>query len=123
MDKKLKIGDIRYFGDEYLSGSEKFAPGVVIGYRNRAINSNVKVECYVIIFYDGHIRSLPIETTEVKISRGLDPVIRDLLTELCTSYIKRENVEREYKLEDIHFKTLCGNALSSANKFEEKWGW
>ena len=51
MDKKLKIGDIRYFGDEYLSGSEKFAPGVVIGYRNRAINSNVKVECYVIIFY------------------------------------------------------------------------
>lgn len=123
MEKKLKVGDIRYFGDEYLSGSEKFSPGVVIGYKNRFINATTKVECYVVILYTGDITSYPIKTTEIKISRGLDPVLRDLLTELCNSYIKKESLEKEYKLADIHFRTLCGNAMNNAKKFKENRSW
>ena len=123
MEKKLKIGDIRYFGDEYLSGSEKFSPGVVIGYKNRFINATTKVECYVVILYTGDITSYPIKTTEIKISRGLDPVLRDLLTELCNSYIKKENLEKECKLANIHFNSLCSHAFSNAKKFKENRSW
>ena len=123
MEKKLKVGDIRYFGDEYLSGSEKFSPGVVIGYKNRFINATTKVECYVVILYTGDITSYPIKTTEIKISRGLDPVLRDLLTELCNSYIKKENLEKECKLANIHFNSLCSHAFSNAQKFKENRSW
>ena len=108
---------IRYFGYELLDN--KFVPGVVIGYKNRFINATTKVECYVVILYTGTITSYPIKTTEIKISRGLDPVLRDLLTELCNSYIKKENLEKECKLADIHFNSLCSHAFSNAKKFKE----
>ena len=92
MEKKLKVGDIRYFSYELLK--DKFVPGVVIGYKNRALNNKVKVECYLVILYNGHVTTFPIETTEIKTSRGLKPVIRESLTELCRLYTEMEKAER-----------------------------
>lgn len=116
MDKKLKIGDIRYFGYEFLE--DKFAPGVVIGYKNRAINNKVKVECYVVILYNGHVTTFPIETTEIKTSRGLKPIIRESLTELCKLHTEMEKAEREYKMAEVAYRTLTGKVLNASRDWE-----
>lgn len=116
MEKKLKVGDIRYFSYELLK--DKFVPGVVIGYKNRALNNKVKVECYLVILYNGHVTTFPIETTEIKTSRGLKPVIRESLTELCRLYTEMEKAEREYKLAEISYRTLTGNVLTASRNWE-----
>ena len=116
MDKKLKVGDIRYFGYEFLE--DKFAPGVVIGYKNRAINNKVKVECYLVILYNGHVTTFPIETTEIKTSRGLKPIIRESLTELCKLHTEMEKAEREYKMASAAYNRLSGEVLMASSKWD-----
>ena len=116
MDNKLKIGDIRYFSYEFLDN--KFAPGVVIGYKNRALNNKVKVECYLVILYNGHVTTFPIETTEIKTSRGLNPIIRESLTELCRLHTEMEKAEREYKMASAAYKRLSSEVLIASNKWD-----
>lgn len=114
MENKLKIGDIRHFKYEFL---DKFVPGVVIGYKNVAKNNKVKVESYIVILYNSHITTFSIETTEVKTSRGLNPIIRESLTELCKLHTEMEKAEREYKMASAAYKRLSGEVLIASNKW------
>lgn len=114
MENKLKIGDIRYFKYEFL---DKFVPGVVVGYKNVAKNNKVKVESYIVILYNSHITTFSIETTEVKTSRGLNPIIRESLTELCKLYTEMEKAEREYKMSSAAYKRLSGEVLIASNNW------
>ena len=115
MSDKLNVGSIRYFTRSTID-QKYYTPGVVVGYSKKGTN-------YKIIFYDGHYAELPIAEVGVKVSRGLEPVLRDLLTELCNAYVQKEELETKYKLADLHYRTLCGNALFNADKWEKKWNW
>lgn len=115
MSEKLKVGSIRYFTRTVFANGV-YSPGVVVGYSGKGTK-------YKIIFYDGMSVELPIDEVDVKQSRGLEPELRNLLAELCNAYVQKEELETKYKLSDLHYRTLCGHALSSADKWEKKWNW